>query len=207
MNRQELMDKYKDEKVYVVPTYRLDSLDDKFTPTPHDPKIWKEFDSMGFFMNRYEAEGNHAFQQIIPYIVIFNNDATKIYTTRRIKGDHRLVDRYSIGCGGHINEEDGPKDIVFNAAKRELFEEISTNYTSNFKKIGYMRDIASATNDHTGIVLTITADEDNIQIKETDKLSGSWMDLDQLIMAYENLENWSRYIVDYLVHLRNLSKQ
>lgn len=198
MNKLELKNKYKEEKVFVVPFESTKNVNDGFTSKKHTKEIWKAFDSIGKYIYRYDAESNPSFQQIIPYIIITNKDGNKIYTTNRIAGDSRLVNKMSIGIGGHINEEDGYIETIFKCAVRELFEEVDIETSSPFTFIGYVRDMISETNDHLGVVLVIKA-ESNVKVKETDKLEGDWKTIDELILNYNKLENWSKYIVDHFV--------
>lgn len=197
VSRKELKNKYKDEKVLVVPFERVKFIEDGFTEIKHDPKIWSMFDN-GTLVYRYETEGISDFQQIIPYILIFNNEKTKLFTTKRIAGDNRLINKLSIACGGHINQDDFGKELLFKAAVRELFEEVDVNPIAPFEIIGYVRDMTSSTNDHTGVVIALKV-KDKVTINENDNLIGEWMGLDELTNNYNRLEGWSKHIVDYFV--------
>lgn len=198
MNKKLLKEKYGNEKVYVISYEKAAYISDGFTTEKHDPDIWRAFDNIGEYIYRYEAEGNPIFQQIIPYILIYNKDKNKLFTTKRINGDSRLINKISIACGGHINVCDGATEILFKAAVRELFEEVNFQPFCAFEIIGYVRDMTSSTNDHIGVVITIKANED-IEVIEKDNLIGEWMSLVELINNYNNLEGWSKYIVDYFV--------
>lgn len=197
VSRKELKNKYKDEKVLVVPFERVKFIEDGFTEIKHDPKIWSMFDN-GTLVYRYETEGISDFQQIIPYILIFNNEKTKLFTTKRIAGDNRLINKLSIACGGHISQDDFGKELLFKAAVRELFEEVDVNPIAPFEIIGYVRDMTSSTNDHTGVVIALKV-KDKVTINENDNLIGEWMGLDELTNNYNRLEGWSKHIVDYFV--------
>ena len=97
----------------------------------------------------------------------------------------------------NINEEDEGIDKIFNCAKRELNEELNIEYNISYKFLGFIRDISSNTNDHTGIVLYVTAD--NVSVKEKDSLIGKWMTINEIADNYNKLENWSKYLIDYLL--------
>lgn len=198
LNKQELKNKYGNEKVFIIPAHKLDYIEDKFSAIQHDNKLWNKFDSMGEFLPRWDVEGEPLIQQLIPYIVILNEDQTKIFTTKRIKGDSRLKNMYSVACGGHINPCDGNNALLLNAAIREFEEELIATPICRLKIIGYIRDKQSTTCDHTGIVMTVIVN-DNIEVKEKDTLVGEWKTLQQLIDSYALLEGWSRYLVDYFV--------
>lgn len=195
MNKAQLKAKYGDEKVFAVPYNKLHFINDGFTPINHNPDIWSMFDQIGEFVYRYDAEGEPSMQQIIPYIVITNELGNKVFATRRVAGDTRLVNKLSIACGGHINPCDGVREVLFKAAVRELFEEVDTNINKPLEIIGYVRDLNSTTNDHIGVAIIARASGD-VSVKENDTLVGQWMSLDELINEYERLEDWSKHLVD-----------
>ena len=82
-----------------------------------------------FFLPRSRAEQDPAFKQIIPYIV-FTFEGTILRYVRGAKsGEKRLVDKASIGIGGHINDSDESlfsfdKDAYRAAVHREVAEEL-----------------------------------------------------------------------------------
>jgi predicted NUDIX family phosphoesterase len=198
MTKEELKAKYRNEKVFVVPFESVESIPNKFSEVKHNKNLWKQFDSIGSYIYRYDAEGEPAAQQIIPYVLILNNTGDKIFATKRIGGESRLLNKVSIACGGHIDEIDGIKEVLFRAAVRELFEEVDVEADEPLKIIGYVRDMNSATNDHTGVVIIAHA-VNEVKVKETNILLGQWMSLQDLIDNYEKLESWSKYIVDHFV--------
>ena len=196
MNRKQLIAKYGEEKIFTVPYSKVEFIPDGFTPIKHDIRIWGQFDAIGSFVYRYDAEGQPYMQQIIPYILILDESGQKVFTTKRVAGDSRLIDKLSIACGGHIDKCDEGKEVLFKAAVRELFEEVQADILKPLEIIGYVRDLTSNTSDHTGVVILAHATGD-VKIKEKDNLIGEWMDLNQLIANYEKLEGWSKYIVDH----------
>lgn len=197
MNRQALKEKYGDEKVFVLPVSKVEGIPDKFTPCKHDDKIWKKYDNQGIYINRWEAEGDSSFQQIIPYFFVTNEDASKVFIAKRIDGDHRLVDKLSLGFGGHIDSCDGFEQVVLKALTREMWEELDIEPLSKATYMGTMRDMTSSTNDHLGLIFGIQAKEGQVFIRETEKLVGEWMTMQQLYDNYAKFENWSKYIIDF----------
>lgn len=198
LTKEQLKAKYPDEKVFVLPSNLVQNIGDKFTKSKHDPSIWKKYDNLGLYIPRYEAEYNLAFHQIIPYFLVTNSDESKFYVAKRIKGDSRLVDKLSLGFGGHINECDGTNEAVFKALIREMNEELNIEPTSSFKFIGYMRDLKSETSEHLGLVFIVKSSETDISIKETDNLEGIWMTKSEMYDSYGKFENWTKYLLDYL---------
>lgn len=197
MNRQALKEKYGDEKVFVLPVSKVEGVPDKFNYAKHDDKIWKKYDNQGIYINRWEAEGDSSFQQIIPYFFVTNEDASKVFVAKRIDGDHRLVDKLSLGFGGHIDSCDGFEQVVLKALTREMWEELDIEPLSKATYMGTMRDMTSSTNDHLGLIFGIQAKEGQVFIRETEKLVGEWMTMQQLYDNYAKFENWSKYIIDF----------
>lgn len=197
MNRQALKEKYGDEKIFVLPVSKVEGIPDKFTHCKHDDKIWKKYDNQGIYINRWEAEGDSSFQQIIPYFFVTNEDASKVFIAKRIDGDHRLVNKLSLGFGGHIDSCDGFEQVVLKALTREMWEELDIEPLSKATYMGTMRDMTSSTNDHLGLVFGIQAKEGQVFIRETEKLVGEWMTMQQLYDNYAKFENWSKYIIDF----------
>lgn len=203
INRQQLKEKYGDEKVFVVPVNKVEGVPDKFTFSKHDDKIWQKYDNQGIYINRWEAEGDSSFQQIIPYFFVMNADGTKVFIAKRIDGDHRLVDKLSLGFGGHIDSCDGYNEVVLKALTREMWEELDIEPLTKAIYMGTIRDMTSSTNDHFGLVFGVKAEEDKVFIKETDKLIGEWMTFEQLYENYHKFENWSKFLIDFFLENKN----
>lgn len=70
-------------------------------------------------VDRDEVEGNPAFKQIIPYVVITDENFNVLTYTRK-GSEKRLVGKKSIGFGGHWKAEEHFIECV----KRELNEEL-----------------------------------------------------------------------------------
>lgn len=207
-NLAKLKEKYKNEQIFVVPHTLLSGLDsNKFTKAEHTPDIWSKYDTVGRYIFRYDAEGDASLQQIIPYIIVYNPDNKKYMVSVRTSGsgESRLVNQMSIGFGGHINPEDGVKDVIFKALFRELHEELIIDPMSNAKFVGYVRKFV--TNDvadkdfvhsvHVGMAFVVEAKE--AEIRETDKLEGEWMTAKELEENYFKFEAWSKLIIDYII--------
>lgn len=197
INRKALKEKYGNEKVFVLPISKVEGIPDKFCYSKHDNNIWKKYDNQGIYINRWEAEGDSNFQQIIPYFFVTNEDGTKVFIAKRIDGDHRLVDKLSLGFGGHIDSCDGYNEVVLRALTREMCEELDINPLTKACYMGTMRDMTSSTNDHFGLIFGVKAKEGEVSIRETHKLVGEWMTFEQLYDNYSKFENWSKYLIDF----------
>ena len=71
-------------------------------------------------MQRWEAETDLTFKQVIPYVIVEHHPTGRIYMTTRIGGDERLLGQNSIGLGGHMDEGESVLDTLY----RELEEEV-----------------------------------------------------------------------------------
>lgn len=164
----------------------------------HDNSIWSKYDNLGQFIYRYDAEQNPEFQQIIPYIVISNEDESKYFVSKRLDGDHRIKDKLSLGFGGHIDQCDGTTNVVLKGLTREIEEELDIDPTTRALYIGTIRDMTSNTNDHLGLAFAVKAVEGEVFIREVDKLHGTWMTKKEMFDLYQSFEGWSKFILDYL---------
>ena len=195
--KKKLKDKYHDEQVFVVPFDTVAHIKDKFTPAKSDIQSLNQYDNLGRFILRYDAEYNPAFQQLIPYVLIMNKTGDKYYVSKRIAGDTRLLQSYSLGFGGHINPCDNGTSIILNALRRELNEEVEIKpIKDSIEFVGYVRDLTSDTSEHLGFVFAAKAS--SVKIKEKNVLKGFWMTKEELIENYFNFEGWARHIIDFL---------
>lgn len=192
---------YGSEEVFIVPFHNLQHIEDGFTKLKHDKNIWSKFDKIGKYVYRNDAEGINVLQQIIPYVII-KNTSNQFLAYKRLTttNESRLHNTYSLGFGGHINREDGTRDVLFKATVRELMEELNiSNISSSLRFTGYVRDLGGTTADHLGCVFVFDCNDDEVSVKETNLLEGKWMTKDELINAYSKFESWSKFIIDYMV--------
>lgn len=204
--KAKLVEKYKDEQVYVVPFESVKHIEDKFSAIDTKDNSLKQlakYDNLGKFILRHDAEYNPIFQQLIPYVLIADPLGEKFYVSKRIAGDQRLIKNLSLGFGGHINPCDGPTNVILNAFRRELQEEVDIKlHDDKIHFIGHVRDLTSSTPDHLGFVFVVKADK--VRIKESHVLEGQWMTLKELEDNYFNFESWAKYIIDYLYLRKNI---
>lgn len=156
------------------------------------------------YMRRCEAEINEEYLQPITYALIQHGQRgnVKFFCTKRIGegGDERLNGLYSIGIGGHIDDLESIPDAFY----RELEEEIGMFRHDIFvsQAIGTIYDTSTAVGRvHLGLVRRIWVSRDNINVKEPDKLEGSWKTIDELVGLKDEgrLESWSALCVNYLM--------
>jgi predicted NUDIX family phosphoesterase len=153
-----------------------------------------------FFKPRAEVENDPSFQQIIPYVV-FRHDGQYFLTHRlRASSEKRLRKQYSLGVGGHINPGDlDAGDPILDGLKREWEEEVVYDGRFEANLIGFLNEESSPVSKvHLGVVFVVDGDSPNIRIRETDKLEGELLTLDEMLIHYLEMESWSQLVYDRL---------
>ena len=205
---KELEAKYGDEEVFAVPYQHTQDIQDGFRKIKGKAQdTIRKLMSRGKFLLRAAVEEDMSFQQIIPYVLICNDDASKFFVTRRTAGEKRLLGNLSLGIGGHINPCDrgfmGDGFATFmNGMRREENEEtnISEVAIDVHEPYGTVRDLKSSTPDHIGIVyLHYVYDAAKLDVREKDTLEPLWMTKEELVRNYEKFESWAQLIIADMV--------
>lgn len=152
------------------------------------------------FMPRAEVEDDPNFQQIIPYVVFRHNDRYFLTHRLRASSEKRLRKQYSLGVGGHINPGDLQSgDPILDGLKREWEEEVVYDGHFDARLIGLLNDeSAPVSKVHLGVVFLVDGDTPNIAIRETKKLGGELLTLDEMRTFYLQMESWSQLVYDRL---------
>jgi predicted NUDIX family phosphoesterase len=152
------------------------------------------------FKPRAEVEDDASYQQIIPYLV-FRHDGHYFLTHRlRASSEKRLRKQYSLGVGGHINPSDLiGGDPIMDGLKREFREEVVYDGRFEARMIGFLNEDSSPVSKvHLGVVFVLEGDSPNIAIRETTKLAGELLTLDEMRIYYLCMESWSQIVYDQL---------
>jgi len=194
-----------DELVLVIPTDRVVAelgggrgwLGVRETPPDALPAVIR---AAGRFLPRSEAERDESWKQVIPYPVLRDRDQWFLMRRTRSGGDARLHDRYSIGVGGHVNPEDGGLDgDLETALQREWLEELAVEFVPTFRFVGLLNDDSTAVGRvHVGAVFEADAAGRRVAIRETEKLSGRFVDAAGVESVADQLETWSRLAFEFL---------
>jgi predicted NUDIX family phosphoesterase len=154
-----------------------------------------------FFKPRAEVEDDPSYQQVIPYVVFRHDDRYFLTHRLRASSERRLRKQYSLGIGGHINPGDlDAGDPILDGLKREWEEEVVYEGRFDARLIGFLNeDSAPVSKVHLGVVFLVDGDTPNIQIRETDKLAGELLTLEEMRMFYLSMESWSQIVYDRLV--------
>jgi predicted NUDIX family phosphoesterase len=153
-----------------------------------------------FFMPRAEVEEDPAYQQIIPYVVFRHAD--RYFLTRRLRAstEKRLRQLYSLGVGGHINPGDLENgDPIRDGLRREFEEEVEYSGEIDATLLGLINDDSSPVSKvHLALAFLVEGSSPEIAIKETKKLAGELLTLEEMRMYYLEMESWSQIVYDEL---------
>ena len=153
-----------------------------------------------FFMARAEVEDDPSYQQIIPYVVFRHGDRYFLTHRLRASSEKRLRKQYSLGVGGHINPGDlEGGDPIQDGLKREWEEEVVYEGSFEAHLIGLLNDESSPVSKvHLGVVFLVDGDRPEIAIRETEKLAGELLTLNEMRIYYLGMESWSQMVYDRL---------
>lgn len=195
------------EKVFVVPADKLGELPEGLLIDPRS--LIQVFGSVikdGIFIDRDRAEEDSSYRQIIPYVVIGDEEEVFVYRRSKEGGEERLYDLYSLGVGGHINEVDLPisrhnRLAVYNAAIRELYEEVELDREVDFQDLVMKGIINDLSNDvgkvHLGIFMKLEARV--IDVKADALVHYEMVDREEVVSSLDEYETWSDLIRPYLL--------
>lgn len=163
--------------------------------------------SSGHFLNREVAEKDENYKQIIPYVMVKNQDGKYLAYRRSDKsGENRLHGKWSVGFGGHINPDDIPSgsavdfDSFLFAINRELTEELCWgNLLMGMAPADAIDIIYDPSNEvgrvHLGVLYELDINLYNgcvwPQIAENAIGEIRWMSKEE-VLNKKNLENWSK---------------
>ena len=146
------------------------------------------------FIDRPAAEEDPSYKQIIPYVVLTRKGL--VFATRRLNkgGESRLHGKVSIGIGGHINpvDETDRRSVLMKGLEREVDEEVYIQRRGELVPQGFINDDGNGVGAvHLGLCFSMEV-EGEVSVKETEKLSGGWMSLQELRGEFDNMETWSQ---------------
>jgi predicted NUDIX family phosphoesterase len=153
------------------------------------------------FKPRAEVEDDPSYQQIIPYVVFRHGHRYLLTHRLRASSERRLRKQYSLGVGGHINPGDlEGGDPIQDGLKREWEEEVIYDGRFEAKLLGLLNDESSPVSKvHLGVVFLVDGDSPDIAIRETTKLAGQLLTLDEMRIYYLEMESWSQMVYDRLL--------
>lgn len=153
----------------------------------------------GRYLDRPTAEEDPSFKQLIPYVVVRDDDRVFLMRRTDAGGDARLHGKASVGVGGHLNPVDHGEDPLLAGLRREWDEELVAPWEPNFRLVGLLNDDGNPVGAvHLGVVFEVEAGGGAIDVRERHKLSGSFASRDELRAEWERLETWSQLVAEAL---------
>ena len=213
MNKEQLKQKYGDEKVLCIPRWYYES-----ACGIHNTTFALEYAiaNVGYFDYRYDVEMDESVLQVIPYVVLRHNN--KYFVTKRLAGDERLKGMVAF-LGGHIDPSDAmmsniskskiaPYTTMYNGLKRELLEETTVNaksITGDYFVDVFVDNSSQVSRCHVCQLVLVDVNTDDVKIRETEKLEGDWVTLEELNELKSNgkTEGWCGITIDLLNKVGN----
>lgn len=162
------------------------------------------------FMPRSQAEADPTYKQLIPYVIMTHAGKYLNYVRGKRAGETRLVEKRSIGIGGHINPvDDTPllntdfrtdfREIYITAVDREVAEEVTVSANHTDRVVALLNDDSNEVGSvHLGIVHYWTLDSEAVEKREQMITRMTFMTTDQLQEVRDTLETWSSLCLDGL---------
>ena len=150
------------------------------------------------FMPRTIAETSFDYKQIIPYLVFQHQDTLFVMQRKGTASEQRLANKYSLGIGGHLREEDITGKTLFDWARREFEEEVNYSGSLDITPLGVLNDDSNDVGKvHIGFVFLLKGDSANISIK-SELQSGELLSFEECKTKYHAMETWSQFVFDFL---------
>jgi predicted NUDIX family phosphoesterase len=150
------------------------------------------------FLPRSVMETDPKYKQIIPYLIFTHKDKYFLMQRQAKASEQRLKNKYSLGIGGHIREEDITSKSIIEWAQREFEEEVSYQGSYNVRPLGILNDDSNPVGQvHVGFVLLLEGNSPAIKVKSELK-SGELLSFKECDSYYENMETWSQMVLDFL---------
>lgn len=150
------------------------------------------------YLPRAEAEGDPAFKQLIPYVVL-RHEGRVFHYHRAGGGEVRLRAMRSIGIGGHVCADDGVAnaEAYHRGMWRELTEEVEVPPGGRERCVGLINDDRTPVGQvHLGIVHVLDLVGAEVRCRETEMVAGGFASLAELRAQGEAFETWSRFLIE-----------
>jgi predicted NUDIX family phosphoesterase len=149
-----------------------------------------------FFVDRPTAEVSPQYKQIIPYVLIRRKVSWFLLQRTQKQTEARLHHKLSLGIGGHINPD--TPDLL-DGLQKELEEEVGVDGDYELTFVGILNDDTTEVGSvHLGAVFVLDT-EGEVQVRETEKMTGRWVGLAELASLRESMETWTQIVYDAFV--------
>jgi predicted NUDIX family phosphoesterase len=150
------------------------------------------------FLPRSVMEQDPTYKQIIPYLIFCHENKYFLMQRTSQATEKRLQNKYSLGIGGHIRQEDMTSDNIFDWARREFHEEVDYRDEVTIKPLGILNDDSNAVGQvHIGFVLLLEGKSSEIKVKSELK-SGELLTIDECNNYFTHMESWSQIVLEFL---------
>lgn len=152
------------------------------------------------FKPRPQMEEDLGYKQIIPYLLFKYQDRYFLMQRKATSTDQRLKNKYTLGIGGHMRQEDLlDGSTIFDWGKREFHEEVAYDGSLKITPLGMLNDDSNAVGQvHLGLVLLLEGDSCHIKIRSELK-SGQLLTAQEMLAYYDDMETWSQIIFDAIL--------
>jgi predicted NUDIX family phosphoesterase len=157
------------------------------------------------YLNRSEAEQDHRFKQLIPYVLLVCND--RILRYRRGKGgqETRLHGLFSVGIGGHISEEDhglfSSQQGYQDGMRRELLEEVAIEVENEAAVAVINDDSTDVGTVHFGVVHVMSVDNEDVAGRRSGIVGPEFVPIAEAVKDLSGYESWSSFCLQHLDQL------
>ena len=189
-----------DEKILVVAKDKLFSHTsvNGFLPLSNFDQYEEIIKSNKQFLWRSTMETDVAYKQICPYLIFYFQDTFFVMQRKSSASEQRLKNKFTMGSGGHLRQEDVDGRSIMAWAEREFNEEIVYNGSYTIHPFGIVNDESDLVGQvHMGLVFLLKGDSDDIAIRSELK-QGSLMTLEECEQLFDIMESWSQFIFPYL---------
>lgn len=168
-------------------------------------EIRSQLDSAGLFKERAEVEEDVEYKQLIIYTVLRCRSSLFVYRRIGETGEKRLLNKFSIGIGGHINNSCATNDLdnLFRInLLRELLEEVYIHGPFSYHLWGLINDDRTDVGrHHLGLVYLVSSLKPGIRVREENKLKGGLVDIGALARLQNQMESWSAILIPEITRL------
>jgi predicted NUDIX family phosphoesterase len=166
--------------------------------TENTDEMFERIQELHFFIDRPTAEISPQYKQIIPYVLIRHERSYFLLQRTQKQTESRLHLKLSLGIGGHINPD--TPDIL-DGLQKELEEEVEVVGDYDLTFVGILNDDTTDVGSvHLGAVYVLDAHSGEVNVRETEKMTGRWATLDELETVRESMESWSQITYDGFVN-------
>lgn len=158
--------------------------------------------SKHFFLDRPTAEHSPQYKQIIPYVAICHGDSVYLLERTTKQTESRLHHKLSLGIGGHVNPD---VPTLVGGLQKELDEEVHVEGDYEIHFAGILNDDTTDVGRvHLGAVYVLESESNDVTVRETDKMIGSWVKRSELAALRERMETWSQIVYDEIIAGRKI---